>query len=354
MHDSWIDRALLSLVRKMVKPAPVRISLGTPQTEITTLPSSVPTTWIKDRSSLIALLRNPQMNFGDLYSEGRIMVEGDLVGLLESLYRLPSKWPAKLQSRWLTLKQSNSLRGSRRHVRHHYDLSNDFYRLWLDSQMVYTCAYFPQENAGLEEAQRAKLDLVCRKLWLRPGEKVVEAGCGWGALSLHMARHYGVRVKAFNISREQLAFARERAKREGLDGQVEFIEDDYRNVRGQFDAFVSVGMLEHVGKSHHADMGRVIQRSLDRTTSACLTWRTSASTTRARWNSGCMPLSDRMTPWLACSTHALRACGASIWQDRLPASVWAQCNSSRSCSPDANAAICHGRERIFTTKTINP
>ena len=265
MHDAWIDRALLSLLRKMVKPAPVRISLGSPQTEITTLPSSVPTIWIKDRSSLIALLRNPQMNFGDLYSNGKIMVEGDLVGFLESLYRLPQKWPAKLQSRWLTLTQSNSLRGSRRNVRYHYDLSNDFYRLWLDSQMVYTCAYFPQESAGLEEAQRAKLDLVCRKLWLRPGEKVVEAGCGWGALSLHMARHYGVQVKAFNISREQLAFARERAKREGLDGQVEFIEDDYRNVRGQFDAFVSVGMLEHVGKSNHADLGRVIQRAIGNT-----------------------------------------------------------------------------------------
>ncbi len=91
MHDAWIDRALLSLLRKMVKPAPVRISLGSPQTEITTLPSSVPTIWIKDRSSLIALLRNPQMNFGDLYSDGKIMVEGDLVGFLESLYRLPQR-----------------------------------------------------------------------------------------------------------------------------------------------------------------------------------------------------------------------------------------------------------------------
>ncbi len=262
MQDAWIDRALLSLVRTIVKPALVRISLGSPQTEITTLPSSVPTIWIKDRSALIALLRNPQVNFGDLYAEGRIMVEGDLVGLLESLYRVPRKRPAQLYSRWLNLTQSNSLRGSRRNVHYHYDLSNDFYRLWLDSQMVYTCAYFPQENADLEEAQRAKLDLVSRKLWLRPGEKVVEAGCGWGALSLHMARHYGVQVKAFNISREQLAFARERAKHEGLDGQVEFIEDDYRNVRGHFDAFVSVGMLEHVGKAHHADLGLAIQRAI--------------------------------------------------------------------------------------------
>src|SRR5260370_15742054 len=98
----------------MVKSDQVRISLGSPQTEITTLPSSVPTIWIKDRGSLVALLRNPQMNFGDLYSDGKIMVEGDLVGLLESLYRFPPKWPAKLQSRLLTLTQSTSLGGSRR------------------------------------------------------------------------------------------------------------------------------------------------------------------------------------------------------------------------------------------------
>jgi cyclopropane-fatty-acyl-phospholipid synthase len=99
-------------------------------------------------------------------------------------------------------------------------------------------------------------------LRLRPGEKVVEAGCGWGGLALHMAKHYGVTVTAYNISREQIAFARQRAHAEGLDGQVEFIEDDYRNVRGEFDAFVSVGMLEHVGTDYYQELGMVIDRSL--------------------------------------------------------------------------------------------
>jgi len=106
------------------------------------------------------------------------------------------------------------------------------------------------------------MDHVCRKVWLRPGETVVEAGCGWGALALHMARHYGVRVKAFNISHEQIVFARERAAREGLNSQVEFIEDDYRNISGNFDAFVSVGMLEHVGKKYYREFGRVIHRAI--------------------------------------------------------------------------------------------
>ena len=117
---------------------------------------------------------------------------------------------------------------------------------------------------SLDEAQRAKLDLVCRKLQLRPGDTVVEAGCGWGALALHMARHYGVHVKAFNVSREQLAFARERAAREGLSDRVEFIDDDYRNVRGTFDAFVSIGMLEHVGCRHFRRFADVLRRSLRR------------------------------------------------------------------------------------------
>jgi cyclopropane-fatty-acyl-phospholipid synthase len=108
------------------------------------------------------------------------------------------------------------------------------------------------------------MDLVCRKLRLRPGDTVVEAGCGWGALALHMARAYGARVKAFNLSKEQIKFARERAVREGLAGQVDFIEDDYRNVQGEFDAFVSVGMLEHVGLRHYESLARVLSRALRR------------------------------------------------------------------------------------------
>jgi cyclopropane-fatty-acyl-phospholipid synthase len=127
--------------------------------------------------------------------------------------------------------------------------------------MIYTCAYFPRADATLEEAQIAKLDLVCRKLRLTPGEIVFEAGCGWGALALHMARNYGVTVRAFNISHEQILFARERAAREGISN-VEFVEDDYRAISGHCDAFVSVGMLEHVGTRHYEALGRVMDRTL--------------------------------------------------------------------------------------------
>jgi cyclopropane-fatty-acyl-phospholipid synthase len=107
------------------------------------------------------------------------------------------------------------------------------------------------------------MDHVCRKLRLRPGETVIEAGCGWGALALHMARRWGVRVRAFNISREQLRYARERAQAEGLADRVEFVDADVRAIDGTADAFVSVGMLEHVGLANYRALGEVIDRCLD-------------------------------------------------------------------------------------------
>lgn len=258
----WFDRVLLAALQRATSPAPVRVAIGTPDHSVATLPSTVPTVWIKDRATLLALVRNPQINFGDLYSEGRIQIEGDLVDVVERLYEIPVSLSAQVFSRCLGWVESNSPGASRRNISYHYDISNDFYQLWLDSQMVYTCAYFPEPAMTLEEAQRAKMDLVCRKMWLKPGETVVEAGCGWGALALHMAQHFGVKVKAFNISTEQIAFARERAQREGLAQRVEFIQDDYRNISGRADAFVSVGMLEHVGKSHHSEMVRTIWRTI--------------------------------------------------------------------------------------------
>lgn len=217
---------------------------------------------IRDLGALLRLLANPPMNFGAMYVARRIDVQGDLAELLENVYRaLPRETlvagrPARLVR--LPGARRDSLRQARDNIHHHYDFGNDFYRLWLDRRMLYTCAYFPTPAIGLEEAQVAKMQHICRKLRLQPGEKVIEAGCGWGAMALHMARQHGVSVQAYNISREQLAWARDSARREGLEDRVEFIEDDYRNARGKFDAFVSVGMLEHVGPERYQELGRVI------------------------------------------------------------------------------------------------
>ena len=217
------------------------------------------------RSTLLSMVMNPEVGFGDAYASGEIEMEGDLVRSLECVCQSSPRvrnWSWRLLSKWFDWAQANTMRGSSRNIQSHYDLSNDFYRLWLDERMVYTCAYFPTPDASLEDAQEAKLDLVCRKLCLRPDETVVEVGCGWGALAIYMAQHYGVRVKAFNISREQIAWARDWAKRAGVASRVEFVEDDYRNVNGQFDVFVSVGMLEHVGRENYRELGSVIHRCI--------------------------------------------------------------------------------------------
>jgi cyclopropane-fatty-acyl-phospholipid synthase len=265
--SSWIERWLLQRIANSINKAPIRLLLGDGGELSPLKMKPVASVILPDWRTLARVALNPEVEFGDGYADGRILVEGDLVSLLENVFRLSPTAKregicSKLLSRWLQLTQANTLRGSARNIHHHYDLTADFYRHWLDSQLVYTCAYFPEPLTSLEQAQLSKMDYVCRKLHLQPGDRVVDAGCGWGALALHMARHYGVTVKAFNVSNEQILVARERAKKENLSHQVEFIEDDYRNISGEFDAFVSVGMLEHVGVENYEELGRVIHRAI--------------------------------------------------------------------------------------------
>lgn len=260
-----LERGLLKAMLKALGKPPVAVVPWSG--EAVTGDSGVQTrieVHLRDPGALLRLALDPQFQFGELYSCGRLQVKGDLTQLIEAINKAQGNKPA-WSSRLLSLvhaPRSNLLGQSTANVHHHYDLGNDFYRLWLDRQLLYTCAYFPEPSTGLEQAQVAKMDHVCRKLRLQPGERVVEAGCGWGALALHMAREYGVRVCAYNISREQVAYARQRARAEGLDDRVEYVEADYRAIRGEYDVFVSVGMLEHVGRRHYKKLGAVIDRCL--------------------------------------------------------------------------------------------
>jgi cyclopropane-fatty-acyl-phospholipid synthase len=223
---------------------------------------------ICDRRVVFEMLRSPSMGFGESYAKGLIEIHGDFLAFVNEISaaltqkRADDYWIPKFQSMLYALRRINTLSRSQDNVHHHYDLGNDFYQLWLDERMVYTCAYYDTPEATLDEAQVAKLDHVCRKLKLRPGQKVIEAGCGWGALAMHMAEHYGVNVLAYNNSKEQVAYAREKAAELGLDDRVTFVEDDYRKIEDRCDAFVSVGMLEHVGRSHYQTLGALIKRSL--------------------------------------------------------------------------------------------
>jgi cyclopropane-fatty-acyl-phospholipid synthase len=261
-HVSSADRRLLRIFLRLLGDPAIRLVLWNGESIYTAATEPVGALRISDRRTLWRLMYRPELEFGEAYTEGRLQVDGDLVSLLEAAFRAPvDRWTERLLVR-ARRPRGNTLAGSRHNIHRHYDLGNDFYRLWLDERMVYTCAYFPTPQASLEEAQVAKMELVCRKVGLQPGQRVVEAGCGWGALALHMARRHGVTVRAFNISHEQIVYAREQARREGLSDRVEFIEDDYRNIAGRYDAFVSVGMLEHVGMKHYHDLGHVIDRCL--------------------------------------------------------------------------------------------
>ena len=256
-------RLLRRLLREVGSPA-VRVRFHDGEVVEPEVPA-VATFALHDRGALLRLLLDPELQVAELLAQGRASVEGDLVAMLTALMRGPA--PSGLASwlrSWRGLGSRFATRASRsaRNAQHHYDVSNEFYALWLDERMVYTCAYYPSPEASLEDAQLAKLDHVCRKLALRPGDRVIEAGCGWGALALHMARYYGCRVRAWNVSEQQVAFARERAEKEGLSDRVEFVLDDYRSIDGTCDAFVSVGMLEHVGRAHYRTLGAVIDRCL--------------------------------------------------------------------------------------------
>ena len=265
-HPSAEGRMIRKLLRMFGDP-PFEFVLWNGERIASPRASPIARIHVLDRGVLFGLLRDPQVRFGDLFSDGRIQINGDLVNFLEAVYHASSGSDGQRSvlrriAGLLHRPRGNTLAGSRENIHHHYDIGNEFYRLWLGSTMAYTCAYYPTATATLDEAQIAKMDHVCRKLRLRPGESVVEAGFGWGHLALHMARHYGVKVRAFNISREQVRYARERAVAEGLGSQIEYVEDDYRNISGRYDAFVSVGMLEHVGVEHYPELGGVARRAL--------------------------------------------------------------------------------------------
>jgi len=261
---SWLNRRIAALVQQELAPAAVRLELWDGSSTYAGPEPPVGTLVAGNAHTLRGLLINPHLQFGECYMRGTLQVRDSLEPVLEAISRisLTPTWRERISSK---LAPGNSLQRARRNVHHHYDLGNDFYSWWLDDQLLYTCAYFERPGVSLEQAQIAKMDLVCRKLRLQPGESVVEAGCGWGALALHMAREYGVNVRAFNLSHQQIAYARARAIREGLAGQVEFIEDDYRSASGHCDVFVSVGMLEHVGLRHFPTLAAVMRRVLRRT-----------------------------------------------------------------------------------------
>ncbi|MGY2129574.1 class I SAM-dependent methyltransferase [Blastococcus sp. SYSU DS0617] len=238
------------------------------------LVDGAPTLVVKHRRALRRLVYAPgELGLARAYVSGDLDVEGDIFAALGFPESLPARPTLRLDRRALARLAGPLLRhgilgpppappaeearlGGVRHslgrdrkaISHHYDVGNEFYRLLLGPSLVYSCAYFPGPTATLEEAQETKLDLVCRKLGLQPGMRLLDVGCGWGSLALHAAARYGVSVTAVTISAAQAELAAQRVTDAGLSGRVEVRLQDYREVTdGPFDAIASIGMAEHVG-----------------------------------------------------------------------------------------------------------
>jgi cyclopropane-fatty-acyl-phospholipid synthase len=247
-----------------------------------------PTVWVRDRRALAHLVREPnQLGLARAWVSGLIDVD-DLeralalrdrfqsvhLGTADSLrlqldavrlggagiLRRPSVPSIEAPSRH---GRRHTLARDRSSVRHHYDVSNDFYRVLLGPTMVYSCAYFATPDDALEDAQEHKLELICRKLQLVPGERLLDIGCGWGALVIHAGRHHGVRAVGVTLSEPQAALARERIAAEGLEDRVSVRVADYREIGdGPYDKVVSVGMYEHVGRAELPTYARTVQSLL--------------------------------------------------------------------------------------------
>lgn len=221
--------------------------------------------------ALHGLLVNSGLAFGEGYMNGEIIpLDCSLDELLTLLMtnleesgHLLNQVEQKLRFLTRRLRQFNPRRRSRRNVAHHYDLNGELYKLFLDSDRQYSCAYFARDDMTLEEAQEAKKHHIASKLRLdRPDLTVLDIGCGWGGMALTLARDYGARVTGVTLSAEQLQEARQRAEAAGLSDRVRFELCDYRSVKTRFDRVVSVGMFEHVGVGHFDTFFRAIHDRL--------------------------------------------------------------------------------------------
>lgn len=261
-----LEKQLMRFVEdlRQKQPMPLRITLWNGSS---TALSDAPRVELKLRQAGAAkYLLNPSLDrLGEAFVEGLVDVDGDIRDVIavaeglaqhgdteRGLGRLPG---------WLS---RHTRKSDRKAIEYHYDVSNEFYSLWLDPQMLYSCAYFPQGDEDLATAQTLKLEHICRKLMISPGQTLLDIGCGWGALAIHAARHHGARVVGVTLSTNQYELARERVRQAGLEDRVEIRLQDYRDIPGDavFDRISSVGMFEHVGLKNLPVYFHSIQRLL--------------------------------------------------------------------------------------------
>ncbi len=251
-----------NMVGKLIKRGTINV-VGPDGKRTTYGPGGGPalTLRLRDRKVALELLRNPRLAIGETYMDGRLVIEdGNMLDLLQ-LVTGANRWEdggrgrkligksklSKVKALW----RRNRPARARRNVAHHYDLRDELYDIFLDSNRQYSCAYYSSPGDSLEEAQATKMAHIAAKLGLEAGQRVLDIGCGWGGMALYLNRVAKVEVLGITLSQEQLKVARQAAKDAGVADQVRFELLDYRDAEGPFDRIVSVGMFEHVGLAHY-------------------------------------------------------------------------------------------------------
>ncbi|AVK48896.1 SAM-dependent methyltransferase [Clostridium sp. MF28] len=201
------------------------------------------------------IIKDPSLTFGEAYMTKKIDIEGSIQKVIESLYNNQESFLSNSDKYANLLRMAtNSIKNSKKNIEFHYDIGNDFYKLWLDDTMTYSCGYFKSKSDSLTQAQKNKVEHILKKLNLKEGETLLDIGCGWGELIISAAKKYKVKAMGITLSSEQLAKVKERIKSEGLEDLIEVELVDYRELKNRtFDKIVSVGMLEHVGQDHLAE-----------------------------------------------------------------------------------------------------
>ncbi|MCH9766076.1 MAG: cyclopropane-fatty-acyl-phospholipid synthase family protein, partial [Alphaproteobacteria bacterium] len=254
---------LSTMLTSFVKVGSLKVIDASGQTHIFSGAAGINVTMqLSDATLYRKLFFNPELHAGEAYMDGRLSFPGsslrDFLTLFSrnrlSLGAQPMQKVLRRVSRGLKrFQQANPVGKAQKNVAHHYDLGNPFYKLFLDRDLFYSCAYFRSETEDLETAQRNKCRLIAAKLNLKPGQRVLDIGSGWGGLACYLAQIADVDVTGVTLSKEQHALSVERAKTLGLEDRVRFFLQDYRQLDTQFDRIVSVGMFEHVGVSHYEE-----------------------------------------------------------------------------------------------------
>jgi cyclopropane-fatty-acyl-phospholipid synthase len=262
-----------SFLRRMIKVGDLTVRLSDGRMLKAGDGSGAPVVLRVSPKVLRRIALHPGLAFGEAYMNGELVIEqGSLWDLLDIVGRSGGRAPAKGRGSLLKrlkqtlkrhLQQANGRLASRRNVAHHYDLSNDLYRRFLDADMQYSCAYFSRPDMTLEEAQAAKKTHIADKLRIAPGQSVLDIGCGWGGMSMTLAKDHGAKVTGVTLSTEQLNLARDRVAAAGLAERITLELRDYRDLAGSFDRIVSVGMLEHVGAPNLRSYFETVRRLLD-------------------------------------------------------------------------------------------